>query len=291
MKILVIGDLMIDHYTFVSSERKAPEADIPVWDEKKHEIRLGGASNVANNLRALDEGENEIILAGIVGSNDAYNVLKERNIDTNLCFLGGTLIKHRYVDEKTGKFVARFDNMKSFSQESVSMFETMVSCIAQMHSHFDAVIVSDYDKGTITENVMRSIKKLSPFIFVDSKKKDLRMFEGSFLIKLNEEEYSQQVSSKNYTNVESLFKFTIVTRGGKDSLLKWCTTLSDDKYIVHEESYPIEKVKASDVTGCGDTHIAAFVFSYLKNRDERASMKFANKCASQVVGKFGTSTV
>jgi rfaE bifunctional protein kinase chain/domain len=298
-KILVVGDIMLDQYTHVKTERRAEEANIPVWDELKQEYRLGGAANVAHNLKAIGKDEVEVHLAGICGSLVVNHKLKEIGIKNDRVMGQETMLKRRFVDQD-GKFVMRLDNFRKFELGEVEFFETMMNYSEQK---FDAVVFSDYDKGTITPAVVEVFRKLAPLTIVDSKRKDLRIFDGINILKVNEREYSDQVSSKIYTNFTEFFQYVVVTKGDEGSTLIMCdharTVRADlspgriigESYVNHSEDFPVIRVMPKDVTGCGDTHTAAMTFCTLKTRDVRSAVKFANSCAAQVVQKFGTSVV
>lgn len=291
---------MLDHYTHVRTDRKAEEADIPVWDEIRNEFRLGGAANVANNLKAIGGDEVEVHIAGIMGSQDGHHLLRSVGIGTERTYGNSTMTKRRYVDQGLS-FVGRFDNMKSFPKDEIDFFEMMLS---YWDEHFDCVIISDYDKGTITAQIAEEMRKC-PLTIVDSKRADLSIFNGTTVLKVNQKEFTAQVSSPLYPDVTKFFKNCVITKGaaGADLLCserpprehglygeQTRTGVTRERYVVHKEEFPLDqKVQARDVTGCGDTHTAALAFALLKTGDLRSAVKFANRCASQVVQKFGTS--
>lgn len=289
MKVLVVGDVMLDRYSHVRTTRLAEEAKIPVWDELYDEHRLGGAANTAHNLKAIGGDEVQVHLAGICGSKTVYQLLDKVGVIRDRVVGMATMTKRRFVDESQ-KFVMRLDNFRVFDPNDVELFEQLVDYYPQQ---FDAIIFSDYDKGTITENVVRKLRPLAPLTVVDSKREDLRIFDGMRVLKVNELEYSAQVSSRLYPNVTKFFDFVVVTRGKDGADLLQCEQVksNDRRYIVHKEEFPVEKVIAKDVTGCGDTHTAAMTFALLKTHDIRTAVKFANKCAAKVVQQFGTSVV
>jgi len=289
MKILVVGDIMIDRYEYVSTNRNAPEAAIPVWDHISHENRLGGAANVAHNLKALGGDEVDVFLAGIVEV-EAKKMISKIGIDTILCAGFDTMYKNRYVDKSTMKIVFRSDNIKEFRRQSLETFELSLRHFLEGHQ-FDAVIFSDYNKGTISKFVVDIVSPCTKTRIVDSKRLDLSMYKGSQLLKINEHEYAAQVARGPYTNVESLFEFVVVTHGSKGAELRQQEIVKSgtERYMVHSENFPVESVKVNDVTGCGDTHTAAMTFSLLKNNDMRLAVRFANACSRNVVQKFGTS--
>lgn len=271
-RVLVVGDAMIDRYVFVNSNRMAPEAPIPVWVKQGVDDRPGGAANVCENLRAIAQGEVDIMLAGI---------------------LNPAMIKVRYVDADQ-RIVYRVDSFEKFDPNATTQYEQAFCDYLFPAELPDAIIISDYDKGTISEKVVQRIREsgVKPVI-VDSKRKDLRIFEGFQVLKINLAEYGVQCASQDYTCVERLFDNVVVTKGKDGAELRMCEKVksNDRRYLVHTEQFPVEKVeKVVDVTGCGDTHTAALTFSLLKNGgDIRLALKFANACARSVVQKFGTS--
>lgn len=302
-RVLVVGDIMVDRYTYVRTERFAPEASIPVWDEVSHETRLGGAANVAHNLKALGEDDVDVCLAGICGG--FLSEIEKISIDTRACEVGQTMVKERYVDYNLGKHVFRSDNFKNFFYERTVGLERRIETLLASEK-FDAVVYSDYDKGTISPRVVELTKNLSALTVVDSKRIDLTLFKGLSVLKVNEHEYSIQVSKGPYTNVESLFQSVVVTKGSKGAQVRQAVEQitdrrrenepevvqsSNSRYIIDSEDFPTIAVKAIDVTGCGDTHTAAMTFSLLFYDDLRRAVKFANECARNVVQKFGTSVV
>lgn len=290
--ILVIGDIMVDRYTYVQTQRNAPEAKIPVWDTVTEEDRPGGAANVALNLLALGSDEVEVFLAGIADKKDVQ-MLSRRGINTYLCHGYETMVKHRFVNKDTSEYLFRSDNFQKFSQQSVELFEKALDHFIPGHK-FDAVVFSDYDKGTLTKDMYVQVALgRTDLVVVDSKRVDLSMYAGSQVLKVNEEEYSRQVSKGPYTSVESLFDYVVVTKGKNGSELRQQErSKSNDKmYVNHVEQFPVISVNAKDVTGCGDTHTAAMTFALLKSKDIRMAVKFGNACARNVVQKFGTSVV
>jgi D-beta-D-heptose 7-phosphate kinase / D-beta-D-heptose 1-phosphate adenosyltransferase len=286
-RVLVIGDVMVDRYVYVQSTRTAEEAKIPVWDEVSVEPRPGGAGNVAYNLVSMDL---DVWLCGIGPRSTDWCF---SGIDTSLCTGGETMYKTRYVDVGCDpKILFRLDNMKRFSQKAIDEFRIAFDIKSERAQPFDAVIISDYDKGTVIPEVIRFALK-SPIVIVDSKREDLSIFDGASVLKVNEKEFSAQASSKLYPNVTAFFDYVVVTKGAAGAdLLQFDRFASDgNRYVTHKESFEAKKVRAVDVTGCGDTHTAAMACALLRGGDMRAAVKFANDCASSVVQRFGTSTV
>ncbi len=307
MNILVVGDIMVDEYVHVTSGRKAMESDRPVWDEKMIEYRLGGAANVANNIRALSD-DCHVSLAGIIGSEYEYGFehIASLGIEPLVVSVGPTMFKRRYVSDDDGKPVhlLRHDNMPKYQSWNQQLLKAQLPYMLRGR-RFDAVIFSDYDKGTIDEELV-DICRQSDIIIVDSKRPDLRLFKDSTVVKLNESEYSTQVSQKFYESVESLFKFVVITKGAKGAQLRvfsddfhrkshgkwmpaWNRTVTSKVYSIHTIDFPVDKANVVDVTGCGDTHVAAMAVSLVHGNDINHAIRYANAAARDVVQRFGTS--
>jgi rfaE bifunctional protein kinase chain/domain len=281
MRILVAGDMMIDRYTYVESTRRAQEADIPVWDTYYEEDRLGGAANVANNVKALCS--DETWLMGIV-SRDLLDLFDGMRIGAAV--FGESMVKHRIVDLVEKKIIFRNDNIKKFSESDVNELNRQTLNFSELIKTFDAVIVSDYDKGTVTPELVEMLRPI-PLKVVDSKRSDLSMFKGFDVLKVNESEFNAQ-SNKPYV-IEELFGCCVVTLGDRGSMLRIFEKVDGVKYKLTTVNVPVQKCRSVDVTGCGDTHTAALTISLLKKKDILSAVESANHHASRVVEMFGTS--
>lgn len=311
IKVLVVGDVMVDRYLFVQNTRRAQEADVPVYDVVEKRDVLGGAGNVANNLRELLPAGSLVCMVGIANLKDSrcLSMIPSIYPETVDC---PTMIKERIcqLSPAGAKIISRIDHLTRFPEVDFSILNQKLDYWLSMH--WDAVVFSDYDKGTIpsAEFVQRFSK--IPLRIVDSKRKDLSIFRGLDVLKINEGEYSAQVSLQNslYNSlpVSSMFNYCVVTRGKDPTILQQFDQARAERiaadpknhysfvtpgkiYVTHEEQFPVETRHQVDVTGCGDTHTAALCVSLLENRDIRSAIRFANRCAGLVVEKFGTSTV
>ncbi len=193
------------------------------------------------------------------------------NVYTNLVNLGVSVqiikddsknTKTRFIDIKTKQHLLRFDETKKTSILDIDKISNF---------NYDAVILSDYDKGFLHNDIITSlIDKFKCPIFVDSKKTDLSKYENC-IIKINESEFSKVTKfPKNYK--------LIVTLGERGALY-------DNKII------PTNKINVFDVSGAGDTFMASFVVKYLLDNNIEKAIKFANLCSSIVVTKSGTSSI
>lgn len=290
--VLVVGDVMCDEYVYVETTRRAAEARIPIWDVAQTEWRLGGAGNTAHNLKKMAPNT-DIFLVGLF-DDELADLIRNTGmaaITHGFYETSENLKKTRYV-LPDGTFGARVDSFKKFDPNEARDLADYVDRLSKSWPIFDAVVVSDYDKGTVTEQLLDVLRPRARFIVVDSKREDLRLFSGSKLLKLNELEYSVQVSSKLYPNFTSLFDYCVVTKGKAGADLLQCDRVksNDRKYVIHRESFSATTAHARDVTGAGDTHTAAMVSYLLEDEsDVRNAVRYANIKAAEVIQKFGTS--
>jgi D-beta-D-heptose 7-phosphate kinase/D-beta-D-heptose 1-phosphate adenosyltransferase len=229
-KILLIGDSCVDEYVYGTCERLNPEAPVPILKFGRKETKNGMAWNVRNNLLAF--GMEVYMLTN-----------KER------------IIKTRYIDEKYNQQILRVD-----VEDNVSPMDYEIP-----DEEYDAIVISDYDKGFITQEKLFEIVSNSNFpVFVDSKKTILP--ESNCFIKINDNE-SKLLKSKN----DNL----IITRGSAGAEYNGVL-------------YPGEKVSIFDVVGAGDTFLSALVYFYLECGTIEKAIPYANKAASIAVSNFGT---
>jgi D-beta-D-heptose 7-phosphate kinase/D-beta-D-heptose 1-phosphate adenosyltransferase len=295
-KITVIGDVMIDWYLHGESSRISPEAPVPVVNFKESKFQLGGAANVANNLKQL---EIEPFLIGAVGKDHFGLLLKEHlraeKIKFNLLSEKSfqTICKQRLMS--SNQQLARIDYEQYFhASKLTNTFNTYIKNIAKT----DLIIVSDYGKGTVfnARKLIQSARKLKKKILIDPKGKDFTKYKGANLITPNKAEFENimgKVGSKRdlvnkakkmleHLNLESL----IVTLGSEGM---YVLTKSNRKIIGDFiNAYPQE---VFDVSGAGDTTISALGAALSEGNDIFSAAEFANLAASISVSKLGTSTV
>ena len=295
-KITVIGDVMIDWYLHGESSRISPEAPVPVVNYKESKFQLGGAANVANNLKHL---EIEPFLIGVVGKDHFGSVLKEHlkieKIKFNLLSEKSfqTICKQRLMS--SNQQLARIDYEQYFHASKLSnILNTFTKNIAKT----DLIIVSDYGKGTVSNarKLIQSARKLKKKILIDPKGKDFTKYKGANLITPNKSEFENimgKVGSKKdlenkakkmleHLDLESL----IVTLGSEGM---YVLTKSNKKIIGNFiNAYPQE---VFDVSGAGDKTISALGAALSEDNDIFSAAEFANLAASISVSKLGTSTV
>lgn len=242
-KIVVIGELCHDVFVYGECKRLSPEAPVPVFNPIHSVENLGMAGNVVANINTIDSN------IGI----SFYHSLEK-------------ITKTRYVDKKTNHLFLRVDDEPRVNRIHIS--ETLISDIKEA----DAVVISDYNKGFLSEDDLYTISKLARFAIVDTKKRMNPIHLSHFnFIKINEHEANQGVA-------DELKEKTIVTLGPKGAM--YMDTL-------YPSPHPKETI---DVSGAGDTFLAAFVTKYLETEDVNISITFANKMSAIVVSKRGVAT-
>ncbi len=246
-RVLVIGDSCIDEYVYCTSSRFCPDAPVPVLNTVEKIKSLGMAGNVSDNLKSLGE---------------------EVSFLTNK----QTVTKTRYVDKRTNHMFIRVDVgeelIDALNKEKLRSIEW---------KKYDAVIISDYDKGFLTKETIKYISKQHDVTFLDTKKPLGRWADLIKFIKINNVELEQ---SLGYLNVnENLYKDKIIT------------TLGSRGAHYKGEDYEVEEVDVRDTSGAGDSFLAGLVYNYLNTGNIIAGILYANRCATQVVQKKGTAKI
>ena len=235
-KILLIGDDCLDVYQYGTVERISPEAPVPVFKYAYKEERGGMARNVKSNLEEL-------------GCKVDY-------------LSGNTSVKTRLIDLRSRQHILRIDDDRA--SEPIQ-FDTAIPDV------YDAVVISDYNKGTVSYELIEEIIQASGSgvkfpVFIDTKKTDLERFQGAW-VKINELEYSK---------VKSECSGLIVTLGGNGA-----------KAIYHDIKLPAVPVEVVDVCGAGDTFLSALTYEYLNTNSIGSAIKFAIKASAITVKHNG----
>ena len=290
--ILVIGDFMIDHYLWGKSSRVSPEAPVPVVEVIKEEDRLGGAGNVVNNLLTLGS---KVVISTVLGDENErmFNLLNE--IDTNGVFVDNnrkTIIKSRVI--ASNHQVIRYD--KETKQDISSEYESKIlNFVKENISQIDLILLSDYNKGILTENLTQNIINLAnennKKLIIDPKD-NFHKYKNAYMIKPNKKELSIATNMEINSN-EDLLKAGWKLK--KELNLKYLlVTLSEDGMALFGEEFiqiPTLAREVYDVTGAGDTVLASLGYFLAKNDNLIDAMHFANAAAAVVVGKVGSATV
>lgn len=229
-KILLIGDSCTDVYQYGVVDRISPEAPVPIFVKHSSETKLGMVHNVAINLSNL-------------------------GCDVHI-ISGKDSTKTRLIDIRSKQQIVRIDD---------DVYSNTINYKVCNLNKFDAVVISDYNKGSISYEMVEDLRKdFHGPIFIDTKKTDLVKFSGCF-VKINALEFSR---------IESNVSDLIITLGA-------------DGAQYNGQTYPAKKVEVVDVCGAGDTFLAALTYKYLETKDIEQAVKFAINASSVTVQHLG----
>ena len=233
MKVLLLGDSCEDEYIYGRCNRLSPEAPVPILDYAKLQTKSGMAGNVCLNLQSF-------------------------GLDITFLTNPEKIVKTRFIDEKSNQQILRVDN-----EERVKPLLVPVAT-----SSFDAVVISDYNKGYLpTEKIFEIVESATCPVFIDSKKTVLPNKENCF-VKINDVEYEKLQHDCYIDNL-------IVTKGSEGCIYK-------------QTLYPAEKVNVYDVVGAGDTFLSALVYGYITTNNIDESLMMGNRAAAIAVQQPGT---
>ena len=240
MKVLLLGDSCEDEYIYGNCDRLSPEAPVPVMKLGRVETKSGMAGNVCLNLQAFN---------------------------LNITFLTNTekITKTRFIDEGSNYQILRVDSEQ----------RTKPMLVPVSTGNFDAVVISDYDKGYVDYNLFDILAPKNPNIkiFVDTKKKKLPTQYNNIVYKINKKEF-ELLDPDHIPRGENM----IVTHGANGAL--W-----------NKKQFTVPITRVFDVTGAGDTFLAALVWYYIQLPSMEEAIAFANRCAAVAVQNPGTYTL
>jgi D-beta-D-heptose 7-phosphate kinase/D-beta-D-heptose 1-phosphate adenosyltransferase len=295
-KILVIGDLMVDHYLWGSSDRISPEAPVPVVSINNESRVLGGAGNVINNLKALNAKVDVMSVLGECGvSSELKLLLNEIEIDTQYL-----ITEPKRISSKKTRIIAAQQQVVRYDQENSTEItetsqKTLLSNFRKRITDYDCVLLSDYGKGVLTneltQQLIKTAKQHSVKILVDPKGLDYAKYKGAYLLTPNKKEASE-ATGINITDDASL-ACTIKQLKEEYELDVSLITLSEQGVAIYDgelRNHPTQTREVFDVTGAGDTVLASLGFALSCELDIDEAVKFANLAAGVVVGKIGSAT-
>jgi D-beta-D-heptose 7-phosphate kinase/D-beta-D-heptose 1-phosphate adenosyltransferase len=304
VRLLVVGDIMMDRSVFGKVSRISPEAPVPVIIAETEGFNLGGAANVAHNIRSLGGMAS---LCGIVGDDENGQKLYEQIVGKGIQTEGIFFEQGRQTTVKT-RIIAHhphYQQLVRVDRETTdhpraSTFRSLSKFLTEKIDDFDGVVFSDYGKGLLTRRLIQTIIKRArqskKLIMVDPKVKNFFFFKGATVITPNTNEASEasRIPVTDQASVEKVGRnllkrlkcnALVITQGEKGMAI----------FEFHREPYRVPTVakEVYDVTGAGDTVIGTMALAL--GTGPRVSVKdaasLANYAAGIVVGKVGTATV
>ena len=295
-KILVVGDLMIDHYLWGSSERISPEAPVPVVNVDSESTVLGGAGNVINNLNALGA---VVDVISVIGECETSKELKDLLCDIKIETQYLVTQKNR-VTSKKSRIIAAQQQVVRYDRESTSEINnksqvTILKVFKKIVNNYDVILLSDYGKGVLTFELTQSLISIAnenkKKLLVDPKGLDYSKYKGAYLLTPNKKEASEATNIVIKDN-ESLAQSIRILKDQIDLTVS-LITLSEKGVAIFDNELRIHPTVARevfDVTGAGDTILASLGFAISCNKDIDEAIKFANLASGVVVGKIGSAT-
>jgi D-glycero-beta-D-manno-heptose-7-phosphate kinase len=298
LSILVVGDIMLDRFIVGRVTRMSPEAPVPVVQFESEYARLGGAANVAHNIRALGGRPS---LVGLVGADEAAQKLRAQLASAGLSADGLVEDRDRPTTEKVRVVTERHQQVARIDYERESdatgdIEKAIIDRVTRLGRDARALLVSDYLKGTVTRDVIRSLRgaALSEVpLLVDPKIPHLDFYAGTTLVTPNNHEAEAATHRRIHTDDDAReagreFRkraqcdAALITRGEHGM---W---LSQDGA---EGSIPAVGREVADVTGAGDTVAATLALALAAGATLTEAAILANYAAGIVVGKFGPATI
>lgn len=296
--VLVVGDVIVDRYVLGSIQRISPEAPIPVFHESFVNNRLGGAGNVARGLKALGA---KVTLVSCVGDDKEASILKTLLTDA---LDGFHLVQDatRCTPLKT-RIVAQNQQILRWDREHITPLsppteDQIFSWIKQHGPSFDGILLSDYNKGvltsSLTQNLIAFFQNQNKPIFVDPKSPSFEKYRGATWITPNRHELAS-ASTTVITDQQSLVTASRDLIHRHDIRGGILATQSENglSLITATQTIhcPTEALDVFDVSGAGDTVLAAFSLGILSGMPLEQAAALSNSAAGVVVGKMGTATV
>jgi D-beta-D-heptose 7-phosphate kinase / D-beta-D-heptose 1-phosphate adenosyltransferase len=299
--VLCIGDLMLDEFVYGEVSRISPEAPAPVIAVQRSETNIGGAGNVARNIASLG---GRCIFVGMIGEDEvgvklAVTLAQQPGIESVLVHDPSrpTTRKVRFVSEHFSTHMLRAD-WELAHPAAGEIEQKLIDAALPQIARADIVLLSDYAKGVLSARVIRNVidtaKKLGKRVIVDPKSANLAIYRGATLLTPNRKEFAEATRSRADSDrsiaeaaqdamyladceamlvTQSEHGMTLVTRKGE---------------AIHVPALP---VKVRDVSGAGDTVVAALSLALAAGADWEGALRTANAAAAVAVGKTGTAVV
>ena len=296
---MILGDVMLDEYLWGNVSRISPEAPVPVVEIAQESLKLGGAANVALNVKSLGD---EPILVGVRGDDRNGERMISALNDAGIAAEGIFIDNHRQTTVKT-RVIAHHQQVVRTDRENTEEIskktgEAIISFVKGRMSDFGGVIISDYGKGVITYQLLSELialgKQNEVFVAVDPKETHFMNYKEVSLITPNHHEagfaYGKRIRDEKILEevgwglLDKLkVKSLLITRGEQGM-----TLFEADRTLTH---LPTRAKKVYDVTGAGDTVISSFTCAFVAGANYKEAALISNHAAGIVVGEIGTAQV
>ena len=298
-RILVLGDIMLDHYIWGKVERISAEAPVPVLEVQKEEFRLGGAANAALNVKSLG---GEAILLGVTGKDSAAQELKQLMERKGLATDGliadpdrNTTLKTRIV--ATNQQIVRIDRETQTDLGNEAR-TALLDSLHRLLSGCQALIIEDYNKGVMTSEVISGALELADSlripVAVDPKHRNFRQYRGVDIFKPNFREL-QAILDREFENEDEFLAAASQLRGEMQIKNLIVTRGSLGMYVFdggkQARHLPTAAREVFDVSGAGDTVISALTLAYVSGADIHLAARVGNHAAGVACGIMGTASV
>ena len=289
--VIVVGDVMLDEYIIGDSERISPEAPEPIIMEQSRKYMPGGAANVAVNITTLGAKTH---LFGIIGDDSESEIFRKTLHDCGVDDSGIVSVKGRPTSRKT-RMIARGNQVLRVDRENTETIESsvenrIVKSILELPEH--VVIVSDYAKGTVTNNLVKNLADAEKCVIVDPKSSDFGKYSHAYIVTPNLSELSRATGIENLTagDIEEPAR-KLMDEFDISNIL---VTFGPDGMALIEKNAPLIHIHAKtrevyDVTGAGDTVIATLGTAVASGASPADACYVANIAAGIVVGKHQTA--
>jgi D-beta-D-heptose 7-phosphate kinase/D-beta-D-heptose 1-phosphate adenosyltransferase len=299
LRILVVGDVMLDHYIWGDATRISPEAPVPVIDIERDSWTAGGAANVAINIASLGA---HCTVFGFMGKDvdgiRLRSILREKGVDAiGTPGKGMTIVKTRVMVQH--QQLCRLDRESPAASYAVDPL-TAGKLLAEAIKACDAVVFSDYAKGLLDDRLVSHVTKLAraekKFIALDPKPKHQLVFNGLDLITPNKREALQLAGIEPAPGARFPAAAVCARLHERYGTKNIVVTLGEDGMLLSEDGKVLKTIPTAareiyDVSGAGDTALAGLVLALTSGAGLEEAAHFANAAAGVVVGKLGTATV
>lgn len=295
-KVLLLGDLMLDHYTFGTVERISPEAPVPILHVKREEFKPGGAGNALLNLKALGL---HVFAMGMVGDDETgkqiIRSLQSQSIDTS-----GIVVDPYYQTTRKNRLIASQQQIVRVDYETITPLSYEVEAqlwqkIPIMLQQVDTVAISDYGKGFLSHSFLRKFlllcKEHELPVIVDPKGKDFFKYQGVTILKPNYAEALHASGLSSSANLDEIAKAVLNLSQAQHLLI----TLSEKGASLFTKNsridFPASVRAVKDVTGAGDTVLAVMTLAIAANLSLETGVELANLAAGLAVEHVGCAVI